>query len=98
MQSANRLDVLALSQSCRRVSQFPLLHNNEELTGSLALAMRDYFGEDFWDAGPISIRSEDFNTLSIDGTPTCFWHHDGIDPRLWDEAEAKGKLAEGGNP
>jgi amidohydrolase len=74
------------------ISNFPVLYNDEAATEAVSTAMAAYFGADFSPEGPISMGSEDFNNLAVDGIPCVFWNYGGIDPAYYDEMEANGTL------
>jgi amidohydrolase len=78
----------------KETSSFPLLHNEEAATEKISKALAHYFGDSFSPDGPISMGSEDFNNLAISSTPSCFWNYGGIDPKIWDDAESRGRIAE----
>lgn len=76
------------------ISSFPLLENDEGLTKVIAKAFRGHFGEAFDTDAPVSMGGEDMAHLATAvQAPSHFWTFGCIDPKVWDDAEARGTLS-----
>jgi hippurate hydrolase len=74
--------------------RFPLTDNDDAGTERVASAFRDFFGERAGPAGRQS-ASEDFSDIPTAlGVPYTYWFLGGIDGRLYDAAEAAGRVAQ----
>ena len=79
----------------QETTTFPLLYNNETVTGNVSAVMKTHFGEDFEPNAPASMGSEDIANLATPiSAPVCFWSFGGTNPHLWDDIEQRGKLDE----
>lgn len=71
---------------------FPLTSNDEAVTGKLAAAFREHFGDR---AGELSLQTagEDFSDVPTAlGVPYAYWGIGGTDPELWRTAVANGTV------
>ncbi|OJJ40151.1 hypothetical protein ASPWEDRAFT_144557 [Aspergillus wentii DTO 134E9] len=69
--------------------RFPPTDNNDRLAAQLAESFGDHFGGQFDGDTPRTNVSEDFSTLATShGIPCSFWFIGGVDPGLWDRAQA----------
>ncbi|KAJ6023392.1 uncharacterized protein N7446_013752 [Penicillium canescens] len=69
--------------------RFPPTTNDQNAALQLAASFGDHFGEAFDGDTPRTNVSEDFSTLGTSqGLPCSFWLFGGIDPVLWDKAQA----------
>ncbi|KAL8944269.1 MAG: hypothetical protein Q9216_000564 [Gyalolechia sp. 2 TL-2023] len=76
-------------------AKFPLSVNDETVTKSVHSSFEKFFGARFDPNTPCSTASEDYSILaSSQGKPSCFWFFGGVDEKMWDETEQKGRLAE----
>lgn len=76
------------------ISSFPLLENDEGLTKVIAKAFRGHFGEAFDTDAPVSMGGEDMAHLATAvQAPSHFWTFGCIDPKVWDDAVARGTLS-----
>jgi hippurate hydrolase len=74
--------------------RFPLTDNDAAATGRVASAFGDFFGERAGPGGPQS-ASEDFSGIPAAlGAPYTYWFLGGIDGRVYDAAEAAGRVAQ----
>jgi hippurate hydrolase len=74
--------------------RFPLTDNDPAVTGRVAAAFADLFGERAAPAGPQS-ASEDFSDIPTAlGVPYTYWFLGGIDPEVYDAAEQAGRIAQ----
>lgn len=74
--------------------QMPLLDNDAEVTGRVAAAFTEFFG-DRAGPGPRLTASEDFSSIPDGlGAPYCYWMLGGTDPDRYREAEQAGRIAQ----
>ncbi|TKX20137.1 hypothetical protein C1H76_7637 [Elsinoe australis] len=74
---------------------FPLLHNDEDVTGRLEGEFRAHFGEDYDEEAARLGGSEDFGELATAiNKPSCFWTYGGVPHDTWDAAEKAGRIKE----
>ena len=74
--------------------RFPPTVNNKDVASRVAATFATHF-DDFDDDIPRTNISEDFSTLATcRGIPSCFWFLGGIDPGVWDAAQAAGRTEE----
>ena len=74
--------------------RFPLTDNDAAVTGRVAEAFTDYFGDR---AGPLPLQtaSEDFSDIpNALGVPYTYWGIGGIDPDAYRKAEDAGRVAQ----
>jgi amidohydrolase len=72
---------------------FPVTDNDKDMTESLSASFTEYFGSRFDPNTPRVNVSEDFPILaSSQGRPSVFWFFGGVEPSLWDEKVAAGKV------
>ncbi|KAI9739560.1 MAG: hypothetical protein M1834_006277 [Cirrosporium novae-zelandiae] len=76
-----------------RLSQLPLLSNNEPVTSDIATYFNAVFRDDFHDFVPGVSGSEDFAHLAKRSArdkepsiPYCYWRYGGTDKDTWDRA------------
>jgi hippurate hydrolase len=75
-----------------RYDHFPLTDNDATVTGRVAEAFFDFFGEH---AGPLPRQSasEDFSDIPTAlGVPYTYWGIGGIDPDIYSAAEGAGRV------
>jgi len=73
--------------------EYPLTTNDSEVTATVAAAFEEHFGDLAFTAPRLS-ASEDFSTIpDAFGVPYTYWALGGIDPAIWHEAEAAGRIA-----
>lgn len=74
--------------------RFPPTLNDEDAASQVAVTFATHF-DDFDDHTPRTNISEDFSTLATcRGIPSCFWLLGGIDPGVWDRAQADSRVEE----
>jgi hippurate hydrolase len=74
--------------------QFPLTHNDATVTGRVAEAFANYFGNRSR-ALPMQTASEDFSDIpKALGAPYTYWGIGGIDPDTYRKAEEAGRVAQ----
>jgi amidohydrolase len=74
--------------------RFPLTENDAAPTDRVAGAFAGFFGERAAAMGPQS-ASEDFSDIPTAlGVPYTYWFVGGIDPEVYDAAEAAGRIAQ----
>lgn len=72
------------------VAPFPLVLNDEPLSGFVRAAHRTIFGDDHVHLRPPSMGSEDFSVLSgpdLVGRriPSCYWEIGGVHEQIWED-------------
>jgi len=73
---------------------FPLTDNDPDTTNKVANGFSSFFG-DLAVTLPAQSASEDFSDIPTAlGIPYCYWGIGGIDPQLYHEAEAAGRIAQ----
>ncbi|KAL8688692.1 MAG: hypothetical protein Q9218_005464 [Villophora microphyllina] len=76
-------------------THFPLSVNDADVTRQVMGTFGEFFGDRFDPDMKPSTASEDYSILgSSQGKPCCFWAFGGVDEKVWDEAEKKGRLME----
>ncbi|HEX5510314.1 MAG TPA: M20 family metallopeptidase [Actinomycetales bacterium] len=74
--------------------QFPLTENDPGVTERVADAFAAYFGDDAGEL-PLQTASEDFSDIPRAlGVPYTYWGIGGIDPGLYEKAEAAGRVSQ----
>lgn len=77
------------------LNSFPLTRNDDATAGKVQDALRAHFGGQYLEDMKYVLGSEDFGLLgSAIEKPYCFWFFGGIDEKIWDDLEKKGKLNE----
>lgn len=72
--------------------RFPPTVNDGDVAARVAATFATHF-DDFDADVPRTNVSEDFSTLATcRGIPSCFWLLGGIDPELWDRAQAESRM------
>jgi len=75
--------------------QFPETYNDPDLADTLAASFASHFGDSFNSDIPRVNASEDVSILATSrDKPSLFWFFGGVDPALWDEKAASGKIEE----
>ncbi|RAK96764.1 M20 family metallopeptidase [Aspergillus ibericus CBS 121593] len=75
--------------------RFPPTVNDGDVAGRVAEMFRMHFEEDFDGDVPRTNVAEDFSTLATcRGIPSCFWLFGGVDPEVWDTAQAEARTEE----
>ncbi|GEL25206.1 peptidase [Pseudonocardia sulfidoxydans NBRC 16205] len=73
---------------------FPLTDNDDALTGRVAAAFAEFFGERSVEL-PRQNASEDFTDIPVAyGAPYTYWGVGGVDPARYERAAAAGRVAE----
>jgi amidohydrolase len=74
--------------------QFPVTDNDADVTDRVAAAFADHFGEQA-EQLPLQTASEDFSDIPTAlNAPYTYWGIGGIDPDLYQQAEAAGRLSQ----
>lgn len=72
---------------------FPVTDNDAAMAARLSTAFANYFGDRFDPDTPRVNVSEDVSILaSSQGRPSVFWFFGGVEPALWDEKAAAGRV------
>ena len=72
--------------------EYPLTSNDPHVTAKVAAAFKEYFSDRAFTAPRLS-ASEDFSAIpDALGIPYTYWALGGIDPEIWREAEAAGRI------
>ncbi|KAH8879209.1 metal-dependent amidase/aminoacylase/carboxypeptidase [Thozetella sp. PMI_491] len=72
---------------------FPATDNDKAMAASIETAFAEHFGDRFNPDIPRVNASEDVSILaSSQGKPSIFWFFGGVEPALWDEKVAAGKV------
>jgi len=74
--------------------RFPVTDNDRHVTQRVATAFADHFGDRAGEL-PLQTASEDFSDIpTAFGVPYTYWGIGGIDPALYEKAEAAGRIAQ----
>lgn len=74
--------------------EYPLTDNDPDATARVAAAFTEHFGDRAFTISRLS-ASEDFSLIPrAFGVPSTYWGLGGVDPALWREAEAAGRIGE----
>ncbi|PWY90874.1 metal-dependent amidase/aminoacylase/carboxypeptidase [Aspergillus heteromorphus CBS 117.55] len=73
--------------------RFPPTSNDQAVASKLAASFGAHFEDAFDPDTPRTNVSEDFSTLGTSqDLPCCFWFVGGVDPHVWDKAQANDSL------
>lgn len=82
----------------KQTRTFPFLLNDDDVTAQLETTFAQHFPTSEKGYNPTAPRlafSEDFGILATAvNRPACFWAFGGVDPDIWDKAQAQGRVLE----